>query len=100
MQKTDTSTQERANLLWLALYDITFNNHDLKLKLKDGEGVSHTLIISRLRTSGVIIDICKKYKNLAVYDLMDIEAPELRATLPAYLQEAIAQGERQRLEIS
>lgn len=91
--------QERADLLWLAIHDLVFNREDLKIKIKDEENTLHKLHISRLRTSGLIIDICKKYQHVAVFDLVALERPDVRSTLPAYLQEAIAQAAMRRQEL-
>lgn len=99
MQKEQMAAQDWADFLWLAMHDYAFGINDLKLKLKDKENTMHKIFISRLRINGILIDICPKYKDLTVYDLVELENPEKLETLPAYLKEAIAQAQARRQEL-
>ena len=81
----------------LALYDMAFNRWDLSISTRDEENVHHYIKFSRLRISGLMVDICKKWGNVTVYELCDIEGdPEKVRLLPPYLRQAVYEGQCKR----
>ena len=80
----------------LALYDVIFKRHELKMRVKDGD-ITHTIYISRLRTSGLIIDVNKKYGLLNVHDLTHVEMN--LDQYPSYMREVISAADAKRREL-
>lgn len=85
--------REFQNIIFnLALYDLAFKRIDLKLKVKDESGGRHEILFSRLKTTGIMIDINRTSKDVTVYDFVDVVFKKMD-TLPQYLKEAVWKAE-------
>ena len=83
----------------LALYDLIFKKHQIKMKVRDGENVLHEIYISRLNTNGIIVEACKKYGQLSIVDRTDLERDiELYPNYYREVLEAIKKWEADRNE--
>lgn len=79
-------------LYFLALHDMAMGKHDLVVKQKDDDGVTHKIVFSRLKTNGIVVDIDKKRQNVDVYNFVDALFGSYDM-MPTYLKIALRKAE-------